>query len=462
MLVWRVKFKPAPETAAVTVTLAGNPVWDSTSCWLTLIPAGVNSNEVPPFGFTAAVVGFTVPVPVAVPTLPTVTGNRMLSEFVPEVATTVMLAKPTTAFDAAVRVNVVSGEVVLSGMKVAVTPAGRFDAVQATTDPGSTRPQRRATFTVAPGFTETDAGFAVTAVAAPTVNAIFVVRARDFTVISVVPVGAPEPIKVRVTDGLVAVAGVKAYDTFDGRFSTLKSRKSAKVPVRAILIVEVTEPNDGSVTAAGSAVRLKSLNGAVVVGAKVVGATVVGGGSVAAGGAVVAGVVGSTGSGVAFAATTILIDREDVLPLLEPVNVAERVFGATEASTVIRTVVVVPFSGFAAVLILTPRGTERAPRKIGDVNPRARTAVSVNTPVVPGAMVTVPEFVVKVNGTLLTADDCTSGTAAPVPPRTPAAKSMTASLERLGLRGPLVLSAPVENNRIGTPWESLEKQGKWM
>lgn len=86
------------------------------------------------------------------------------------------------------------------------------------------------------------------------------------------------------------------------------------------------------------------------------------GGSVTAVGVVVAvvdGTVGPTGSPLE---TTILIVRVAVLPLLDPVSVANSVLGATDASTVIFTVVVVRVSGFDAVLTRTPLGTEREPR----------------------------------------------------------------------------------------------------
>lgn len=150
------------------------------------------------------------------------------------------------------------------------------------------------------------------------------------------------------------------------------------------------------------------------------------GGSVAAVGVVVGvveGTVGPSGSALEITSRT---TRVAVRPLLEPVSVTEVVRGATDASTLILTVVVDRVIGLESVVTRTPRGTERDPRKMGDVKPFERTAVSVSVVVVPGAIVTVPWLTVREKGTFVTACVATRGTALAVAPRTPTDKSNAA------------------------------------
>lgn len=256
-VVCSVRFKPVPETVAEIDTLAGRPVWDKTSGWLTLIPTGVNNTVVDALGFTAAALGLTVPVPVGGGVDPTVTGTDRLSVSAPDVDVTVMLANPTTAVADADSVMILSTAVVLFGTNVAVTPAGRLTAVQLTFEPvGNVRPQRILTFEDAPSATVAAVGFALSADPPTTVNVSLAVRARARTVSSDTPAGAPLLFKVNVTDGLVGVAALKLGVTFAGRPSTAKSKMSLNVPVRVILIVAVAVPNAGSATAAGSAVNV--------------------------------------------------------------------------------------------------------------------------------------------------------------------------------------------------------------
>ena len=164
--------------------------------------------------------------------------------------------------------------------------------------------------------------------------------------------------------------------------------------------------------------------GAVDVGAG--GGSVVGaGGSVAAVGVVVGGVVGTVGPTASPDATTILMVRVEVLPLLDPVSVAKYVFGLTESATVTLTLVDREI-GFAPVLIRTPFGTEREPRYTGEENPLDRTMLRVSVAELPGATVTVLSLKDSENGTFVAACDATRGRALAVVPNTPTDKSKAA------------------------------------